>query len=91
MKLHYDTDGEIATFTIENGNVNPFTPELHKEFYRTLKVGILTGAGTRAFSAGDDLKTKRPKEREKFPVFFPVSRESGPENSSYKTAASAIA
>ena len=68
MKLIYKTDGEIATFTIENGKVNPFTPEIHKQLHdalqvfqrdRNLKVGILTGAGDRAFSAGDDLKTPR--------------------------------
>lgn len=68
MKLIYETDGEIATFTIQNGKVNPLTPEIHKQLHhalqafqrdRTLKVGILTGAGDRAFSAGDDLKTPR--------------------------------
>lgn len=68
MKLIYETDGEIATFTIENGKVNPLTPEIHKQLHRALqdfqrdrnlKVGILTGAGDRAFSAGDDLKTPR--------------------------------
>ncbi len=50
MALIYKTDGEIATFTIENGKVNPLTPEIHKQFYhalqsfqrdRSLKVGIL--------------------------------------------------
>lgn len=87
MKLQYDTDGEVATFTIENGKVNPFTPELHKEFYRTLqlflrdrklKVGILAGAGTRAFSAGDDLKTKRRSVKGAERVekhFFPFTNE----------------
>lgn len=68
MKLHYQVDGEVATFTIENGKVNPMTPEIHKQLYhalqtfqrdRKVKVGIITGAGERAFSAGDDLKTPR--------------------------------
>lgn len=68
MPLIYETDGEVATFTIENGKVNPLNPEIHKQLYhalqkfqrdRKLKVGILTGAGSRAFSAGDDLKTPR--------------------------------
>lgn len=68
MPLIYETDGEVATFTIDNGKVNPLNPEIHKQFYhalqtfqrdRTLKVGILTATGDRAFSAGDDLKTPR--------------------------------
>lgn len=68
MPLIYETDGEVATFTIDNGKVNPLTPEIHKQFYhalqtfqrdRKLKVGILTAKGDRAFSAGDDLKTPR--------------------------------
>ncbi|MHB1216889.1 MAG: enoyl-CoA hydratase/isomerase family protein [Alphaproteobacteria bacterium] len=68
MPLIYETDGEVATFTIDNGKVNPLNPEIHKQFYkaldkfqrdRSLKVGILTATGDRAFSAGDDLKTPR--------------------------------
>jgi enoyl-CoA hydratase/carnithine racemase len=46
-------------------DLNPMTPDMYKELYDALlefrdnediKVGILTGAGTRAFSAGGNLK-----------------------------------
>ncbi|QEW25700.1 enoyl-CoA hydratase/isomerase family protein [Roseovarius indicus] len=66
--IEYERDGEIGIFTIANGKVNPFNPQMHKDFYQKLKafendpavkVGILTGAGDRAFCAGDDLKTPR--------------------------------
>lgn len=65
MGIKYEKNGPVATFTIENGKVNAFTPEMHKELYdavkdfcadRSVHVGILTGAGTRAFCAGDDIK-----------------------------------
>ncbi len=68
MPLHYEKDGEIAVFTFENGKVNPTNPMMHKELAlalkdfeesRVLKVGIMRGAGTRAFCAGDDIKTPR--------------------------------
>lgn len=68
MPIHYETRGAVAVFTIENGAVNPLTPEMHlqmlqalREFEkdREVKVGILRGAGDRAFSAGDDIKTPR--------------------------------
>ena len=66
MPLRYETDGAVATFTIENGSVNPTTPAMHKELFLALKefladdqirCGIFTGAGDRAFCAGDDIKT----------------------------------
>lgn len=68
MPLRYETDGHVATFTIDNGKVNPTTPLMHKELYRALteflrddrlRVGILTGAGERAFCAGDDIRTPK--------------------------------
>ena len=68
MTLHYEKDGEIAVFTFENGKLNPTDPQMHKDLAlalkdfeesRVLKVGIMRGAGTRAFSAGDDIKTPR--------------------------------
>ena len=46
--------------------MNPFTASMHRQLYEalldfeadpSLRVGILTGAGDRAFSAGDDIKT----------------------------------
>ncbi|MBD2749191.1 enoyl-CoA hydratase/isomerase family protein [Microvirga sp. BT688] len=66
MPLHYEKDGDIAVFTIENGSVNPTTPAMHKELFLALKdfladpairCGIITGAGERGFCAGDDIKT----------------------------------
>jgi enoyl-CoA hydratase/carnithine racemase len=70
MALRYDKADGIATITIDNPPVNVFTPELHRDFYRILsdfledrsiRVGILTASGSRAFCAGDDIKTLRPK------------------------------
>ncbi|MFB2551367.1 enoyl-CoA hydratase/isomerase family protein [Ensifer soli] len=69
MTLAYDTNGPIGTFTIENGPVNVFNPATHAALYEALrafeadpdiKVGVMRGAGTRAFSAGDDLKFPTP-------------------------------
>jgi len=68
MPIRYETDGPVATFTIENGKVNPTTPLMHKELHRALteflrddriRVGILTGAGERSFCAGDDIRTPK--------------------------------
>jgi len=65
MGIKYEKKGRVATFTLDNGKVNAFTPEMHKELYdavkefcadRSVHVGILTGAGNRAFCAGDDIK-----------------------------------
>jgi enoyl-CoA hydratase/carnithine racemase len=68
VPLHYTKDGPVATFTFDNGTVNPLTPAMHKELHDslrdfladdTIRCGILTGAGTRAFCAGDDIKAPR--------------------------------
>jgi enoyl-CoA hydratase/carnithine racemase len=70
MKLRYEKADGIATITIDNPPVNVFTPELHRDLFhilqdfvadRDVRVGILTGTGKRAFCAGDDIKTARPK------------------------------
>ena len=67
--LKYEKSGNIATITIDNPPVNVFTPAMHKQMFEVLQefnadldvhCGILTGAGDRAFSAGDDIKSKRP-------------------------------
>ncbi|WP_203075757.1 enoyl-CoA hydratase/isomerase family protein [Falsiroseomonas ponticola] len=64
MGLEYSVRDGIAYFVIDNGKVNAITPQIHKDFYHRLKefevsrearVGILTGAHDRAFSAGDDI------------------------------------
>jgi len=65
MTIRYEKHGNIAVFTIDNPPVNALTPRMHREFYDHLKsflsdtsvnVGILTGAGNRAFCGGDDIK-----------------------------------
>ena len=70
MSLRYTKADGIATITIDNPPVNIFTPELHRDLFeivrdflgdRNLRVGILTATGSRAFCAGDDIKTERPK------------------------------
>ena len=37
VTLHYETRGGIAYFTIDNGTVNAFTPQMHKEFHEHLR------------------------------------------------------
>lgn len=69
MPINYTVNGAVATFEIANGAVNPTTPEMHREMYealqsfeqdRNVRVGVMTGAGERAFCAGDDIKTVLP-------------------------------
>lgn len=66
--IDYEIAGSIATITVDNPPLNVFTPTLHHELFDVLqdfnanpevRCGILTGAGDRAFSAGDDIKTER--------------------------------
>lgn len=68
--LRYEKSGDIATITIDNPPVNVFTPAMHRQLYeilrefnadRDVRCGILTGAGDRSFSAGDDIKSERPE------------------------------
>ncbi len=70
MPLRYEISEGIATITLDNPPVNVFTPALHKELYGLMKdfvadpgirVGIWTGGGERAMSAGDDIKSPRPE------------------------------
>jgi len=65
MTIRYEKRGKVALFTLDRPKVNALTPAMHKEFHDHLKsfvadrdvnVGILTGAGERAFSGGDDIK-----------------------------------
>ncbi len=72
MPVHYERNGQVATFTFDNGKVNVLTPQMHKELHDHLRrfvadeevrVGIMTGAGDRAFCAGDDIKTPENKGR----------------------------
>lgn len=69
MSIFANTVDGVTTITIENGPLNLFTPELHKELFLAVsafeadseaRVAILIGAGTRAFSAGDDIKRPKP-------------------------------
>ena len=87
MTIRYEKDGHVATITIDNGKVNAFTPEMHKQLHdimqefmadRSVHVGILTGAGTKAFCAGDDIKTPngvQPPEDALAAHFFPSTDE----------------
>ncbi len=69
MGIEIEKAGGVAVVTIANGKVNPITQAMHRELLATLRevdadpdirVGILTGAGERAFSAGDDIKHEEP-------------------------------
>lgn len=68
--LNYETDGCIATITIDNPPVNALTPEMHKRLFEVLTefnadndifCGILTSAPGTPFCAGADIKTPRPE------------------------------
>lgn len=68
--FRYEKCEGIGIITLDNPPVNVLTPELHEELYSMLKdfysdpevrCGIWTGAGDRAFCAGDDVKTVRPE------------------------------
>ena len=70
MPIEYERKSKIGYFTIRNGSVNPMTPAMHKQLYGhmlefladdNVHVGIMQGAGDRAFSAGDDIKTPYAK------------------------------
>ncbi len=67
MGIEVAKEGHVVTITLANGSVNPITPAMHRELHAAmsdfladpdLRVGILTGAGERAFSAGDDIKAE---------------------------------
>ncbi len=69
MGIEVEKVGAVAVVTLANGKVNPITPVMHRELLEALRdvdadpdirVGILTGAGERAFSAGDDIKHEDP-------------------------------
>ena len=66
--FRYEKSDGIAVITLDNPPVNVLTPEQHEQLYHILKdfyadpeirAGIWTGAGERAFCAGDDVKTER--------------------------------
>lgn len=69
----YDKQGGVATITLNRPNaLNAFTPEMNKELLDALKDGdrdkevrcfVLTGAGERAFCAGQDLKGRTPDKK----------------------------
>lgn len=70
MPVSYSTTGAVATFTIDNGKVNVFTPAMHRELHDALvdfnrdpaiRVGILTGSTGKSFCAGDDIRTVLPE------------------------------
>ncbi|WP_186418753.1 enoyl-CoA hydratase/isomerase family protein [Bosea sp. CS1GBMeth4] len=70
MPVSYSRTGAVATFTIDNGKVNVFTPAMHRELHDALvdfnrdpaiRVGILTGSAGKSFCAGDDIRTVLPE------------------------------
>lgn len=70
MPLHYERNGSVAIITLDHPPVNAFTPDLHRRLFeilqdfvadRTVRVGVWTAVGDRAFCAGDDIKSKRPE------------------------------
>jgi len=77
MAVDYEKEGKIAIFTINRPEaLNAISPQVLQELHDTmvdfrddpnLWVGIITGAGERAFSAGADIKEMRPGEARKDP------------------------
>ena len=68
--IRYEKTGHVATITFDNPPLNVLNPDMHRQLFEILSefnadqevhCGIMTGAGDRAFSAGDDVKTKRPQ------------------------------
>jgi enoyl-CoA hydratase/carnithine racemase len=69
MPIHYETCGPVAHFVIDNGKVNVFNPEMHRQLYDALiafncdpeiRVGIMRGSDGKSFCAGDDIKISLP-------------------------------
>jgi enoyl-CoA hydratase/carnithine racemase len=86
MTIRYDKKEKVGIFTIDNAPVNALTPRMHKEFHDHLRdflsdtsvhVGILTGAGQRAFCGGDDIKNdwSRSSQEESLDAHFWPSRD----------------
>ena len=66
--FRYEKADGIAVLTLDNPPVNVLTPEAHEQLFGILKdfysdpevrCGIWTGAGERAYCAGDDVKSER--------------------------------
>ena len=84
MAIDYKKEGRIAIFTINHPPVNAVNMEVVRELHEAmvdfrddpeLWVGIITGAGEKAFSAGADIKDTLPflKEHRDSPWAFPDS------------------
>lgn len=66
MSVHYDIDGPVARFTIDNGRLNIMSGDMYQELFvalhefiadDNLKVGIISGSESGNFCAGDDIKS----------------------------------
>jgi enoyl-CoA hydratase/carnithine racemase len=84
MAVEYKKEGKVAIFTLNRPPVNAINMEVVRELHEAmldfrddpdLWVGIITGAGDRAFSAGADIKDTLPfmKEHRDRPWDFPDS------------------
>jgi enoyl-CoA hydratase/carnithine racemase len=83
MNVEYEKQGKIAVFTLNRPEaLNVLSPDLMHELHEALAdfraddglwVGIITGAGEKAFCAGADIKTWLPfvKETKTKPWLFP--------------------
>ncbi|MEM7566782.1 MAG: enoyl-CoA hydratase/isomerase family protein [Pseudomonadota bacterium] len=69
--MSYTLDGEVAVIAFDHGKVNAMTPAMHRELFHVLqhflsdrrsKIAVLTSAGDKPFSVGEDIKTPRPQE-----------------------------
>ena len=77
MAIDYKKEGRIAIFTLNRPEaLNSMNAQVLQELHEAmvdfrddpdLWVGIITGAGDKAFSAGADIKEMRPGEERKDP------------------------
>ncbi|PZU83910.1 MAG: hypothetical protein DI528_15730 [Shinella sp.] len=87
MSIQYEKHGKVAVFTIDNPKVNAFTPQMHKQLHdyllefqadQSVHAGIMTGAGDRCFSGGDDIKKPYLRESNEATLnahFWPSTEE----------------
>jgi len=84
MAIDYKKEGKVAIFTLNRPPVNAVNMDVVRELHEAmvgfrddpdLWVGIITGAGEKAFSAGADIKDTLPfmKEYRDSPWEFPAS------------------
>ena len=71
MPIHYEKDGPVASFVIDNGKVNVLTPAMHRELFEALREwrrALAREADVAAFVIFNDatlreIAARRPRSR----------------------------